>query len=285
MSRIVYVNGAYVPEAEARISVFDRGFLFGDAVYEVAAVVRGRLIDNAGHLVRLQRSLREIDIDTPWSADDIVAIQQSLVDKNNLDEGVVYLQISRGIADRAFVCPPGVEPSLVMFTQEKSILANPTAERGLSVITVPEIRWRRRDIKTTNLLAAVMAVHAAQRAGADDAWLIEDGLVTEGSASNAFIVTSESTVVTRSLSNDILAGITREAVLRLCAGNDVTLDERPFSPDEAGAAKEAFITSASNFVVPVVRLDGESVGDGAPGPITRRLRELYIELALAETSR
>lgn len=284
MNRIVYVNGEYVPEADAKVSVFDRGFLFADAVYEVASVVHGCLIDNAAHLARLQRSLRELAIEAPWSPQDIVKIQKTLVERNRLEEGLVYLQISRGVADRDFACPPGAQPTLVMFTQARPIIANPKAQRGLSVITVADVRWRRRDIKTVGLLGAVMAVHEARQAGVDDAWLVEDGYITEGSSSNAFIVTADSRIVTRDLSSDILAGITRAAVLRLCAEYGLELEQRPFTAAEAAVANEAFITSASSFVLPVINIDGKSVGDGEPGPVAKRLRELYIAQALEEVA-
>ena len=284
MNRIVYVNGDYVPEADAKISVFDRGYLFADAVYEVASILRGRLIDNTAHLVRLQRSLGELGIEAPCSPEEIVRIQQKLIERNQVEEGLVYLQISRGVADRDFACPPGCKPGMVMFTQARRIIANPKAERGLSVITVQDVRWRRRDIKTVGLLGAVMAVHAARQAGADDAWLVEDGFVTEGSSSNAFIVTADSKVVTRHLSPDILPGITRAAVLRLCSEYRLELEERPFTLAEAAAANEAFITSATSFVMPVVSIDAEPVGAGTPGPIAKRLRDLYVEKALEQVA-
>ncbi len=284
MNRIVYVNGEYVPEPDAKVSVFDRGYLFADAVYEVTSILHGRLVDNAAHLARLQRSLREVGIEVPWSPQDIAAIQKTLIERNRIEEGLVYLQISRGVADRDFACPPGCQPGLVMFTQARPIVANPKAQRGLSVITVPDVRWRRRDIKTVGLLGAVMAMQKARQAGVDDAWLIEDGFVTEGSSSNAFIVTADSKVVTRHLSSDILPGITRAAVLRLCVEYRLELEERPFTPAEAAVASEAFITSATSFVLPVVNIDGQPVGAGKPGPTAQRLRELYIAQALEEVS-
>ena len=284
MNRIVYVNGELVPESEAKISVFDRGYLFADAVYEVAAILRGRLVDNAAHLSRLQRSLREVDISVPWSGEEIAGIQETLVERNQVEEGLVYLQISRGVADRAFACPPECEPGLVMFTQARPILANPLADSGMRVITVPDIRWRRRDIKTVGLLAAVMAMHAARQAGADDAWMVQGGCVTEGSSNNAFIVAAGSKVVTRQLSPDILPGITRAAVLRLCAEYELELEERPFTLEEALQADEAFITSATSLVLPVVSIDGQPVAAGRPGPVAKRLRELYIEKALDEVA-
>lgn len=285
MSRIVYVNGEYLPEEEARISVFDRGFLFADGVYEVSSVLRGRLIDNPGHMARLHRSLTALDMAAPAKDTELEAIQMSLIERNQVDEGLVYLQVTRGAADRDFVYPEGVKPSLVMFTQSKPLLQSAQAERGISVVTTEDIRWRRRDIKSVGLLAASMAKMIARRAGADDAWMVESGKVTEGSSSNAYILTREGTLVTRSLGHEILAGITREAVLRLARTSSLQIEERPFSLAEAEEAAEAFITSATTFVMPVVSIDGKPVGDGRPGPVTRQLRELYITAALEQTGR
>ncbi|MCP5408752.1 MAG: D-amino-acid transaminase [Chromatiaceae bacterium] len=285
MTRIVYVNGEYLPEEEARISVFDRGFLFADGVYEVSSVLRGRLIDNPGHMARLHRSLTALDMAAPATDTELEAIQMSLIGRNQVDEGLVYLQVTRGAADRDFVYPEGVKPSLVMFTQSKPLLQSAQAERGISVVTTEDIRWRRRDIKSVGLLAASMAKMIARRAGADDAWMVESGKVTEGSSSNAYILTREGTLVTRSLGHEILAGITREAVLRLARTSSLQIEERPFSLAEAEEAAEAFITSATTFVMPVVSIDGKPVGDGRPGPVTRQLRELYITAALEQTGR
>lgn len=282
MSRIVYVNGEFVPEEEAKISVFDRGFLFADAVYEVTSVLRGRLIDNAAHLARLERSLGEIGLEPPLPVADIRAIQQELVARNGLDEGVIYLQISRGAADRDFAFPEDPQPTLAMFTQVKELENDPKARAGIRVISTPDIRWGRCDIKTTALIAACLAKQAAKEAGADDAWFVADGLVTEGSSNNAFILAPDGTLVTRQLGTEILPGITRQAVLALCDETNLKFEERPFSLDEAWAASEAFITSASSFVYPVIAIDGKAIGDGRPGPVATRLRELYIVKALAD---
>ncbi|MCY4469264.1 MAG: D-amino-acid transaminase [Thiotrichales bacterium] len=281
MTRIVYVDGQFVPENEARVSVFDRGFLFGDGVYEVSAVLGGGLVDNAGHLARLERSLGELGIVSPATPDEIARAQKELVARNDLGEGIVYLQITRGPADRDFAYPAEPKPTLVMFTQKKALVDSPLAARGITVITVPELRWRRRDVKTVGLLAASMAKQAALDAGADDAWMVEDGFVTEGSSNNAYIVTRSGVVVTRHLGNEILHGITRATVLRLARERQITIEERPFTVEEAKSAAEAFITSASSFVIPVVGIDGETIGDGRPGPITGRLRDIYIESARA----
>ncbi len=280
MSRIVYVNGEYLPEEDAKISVFDRGFLFADGIYEVSSVLNGKLIDNEGHMVRLKRSMDELDMQAPASAEEIEKIQKKLIEKNGVDEGLVYMQVTRGAADRDFAYPENSQPSLVMFTQEKSLINSPQAETGISVITTPDIRWQRRDIKTVSLLAASMAKMQAKAAGADDAWLVEDGFVTEGSSNNAYIVTQDGTVVTRHLGTEILAGITRKATLRLAVEHGIEIEERSFTVDEALNAAEAFVTSATTFVTPVISINGQKIGDGTPGPIAQKLREIYLEEAL-----
>lgn len=285
MSRIVYVNGEFVPESEASISVFDRGFLFSDGVYEVSSVLDRGLVDNAAHLVRLERSLGELGMTSPLGPEEISRAQKELIARNDLDEGIVYLQVTRGPADRDFAYPAEPKPTLVMFTQKKALVDNPLAARGITIVTVPELRWKRRDVKTVGLLAASMAKQAALDAGADDAWMVEDGFVTEGSSNNAYIVTGGGVVVTRHLGNEILHGITRAAVLRLSREHQIAVEERPFTVEEAKRAEEAFITSASSFVIPVIGIDDETIGDGRPGPITSRLREIYIESARASVDR
>ncbi len=283
MSRIVYVNGAYLPEEEAKISVFDRGFLFADGVYEVSSVLAGKLIDNASHMARLQRSLDELKMAPPLPLDEIPPIQREIVDRNALDQGTVYLQVTRGAADRDFPFPEGATSSLVIFSQERNLVEDPAAARVIAVITLPDIRWQRRDIKTVQLLAPALAKQAALDAGANDAWLVEDGHITEGSSNNAYIVTLDGTIVTRALSNAILHGITRRAVLALAEREGLKVEERSFTPEEAYEAGEAFITSASTFVYPVVTIDGRILGNGVPGPVATKLRQLYIEMALAES--
>lgn len=280
MSRIVYVNGEYLPEEQGVVSIFDRGFLFADGVYEVSAVLRGGLVDNDAHLTRLHRSLSELAIPQPVSDDEIIAAQRELVARNDLDEGLVYLQITRGPADRDFAYPLQPDPTLIMFTQRHNLIESAMAERGISIKTVEDIRWKRRDIKTVGLLAPSMAKQAALDAGADDAWLVEDGYITEGTSNNAFIVTRDDVIKTRQLSNLILHGITRAAILRHAGETKLTIEETVFTPEEAYDAKEAFITSATAFAMPVVSIDGHRIGDGKPGPMVKRLRQLYIEAAL-----
>ncbi len=280
MSRIVYVNGNYVPESEAKVSVFDRGFLMADGVYEVTSVLDGRIVDFDGHARRLARSLSELDMACPVDDAELLTIHKELVARNNVDEGMVYLQITRGApAERDFAFPdPSTVPStIVLFTQSKPGLADsPLAKKGMRVISIPDVRWGRRDIKTVQLLYPSLGKMMAKKAGVDDAWMVEEGVVTEGTSNNAYIV-KDGTIVTRQLGHEILAGITRNAVLRFAHEAQMRIEERAFSIAEAQAADEAFITSATTFVMPVVEIDGTAIGTGAPGPIARRLREIYLE--------
>ena len=275
----VFLNSEFVPADEAKISIFDRGFLFADAVYEVSTVLDGGLVDNQAHLARLQRSLDGLSIPLPISAEQIVQHQFELIKRNELTEGIIYLQISRGPAPRDFNYPAEPAPTIVMFSQEKNVCANPKAETGLSVITIPDLRWKRRDLKTVGLLAQSMAKQAAFEQGVDDAWMVEEGFVTEGSSNNAFIVTADNEIITRQLGNEILHGITRKSVLALVEQKNLTLIERAFTVEEAYRAQEAFITSASAFVMPVVEIDGKKIGQGAPGSITKELRAAYQQFA------
>jgi len=277
---IAYVNGEFTPLHEARVFVLDRGFLFGDGVYEVAAVLDGRLIDNEAHLSRLERSLRELGLSSPLPMARIAELQRELLARSGLREGIVYLQITRGVAEREFGFPSGATPTLVMFTQEKNILASPAAAAGIAVKTVADIRWARRDIKSVALLAQVLAKQAAAAAGCQEAWMIDEaGMVTEGSSSTSFIITRGGAIVTRPNSTAILPGCTRRAVVALAEREGLAIEERAFSIAQALCAAEAFITSASTFVTPVVSIDGQPIGDGRPGAHTKHLRELYIAFA------
>lgn len=280
MTRTAYLNGAFLPLDEARLPVMDRGFLFADGIYEVAAVLHGRLVDNAAHLARLDRSLSEIGIRNPHTAEAWERLETELVAKNGVREGLVYIQVTRGVAERDFSFPKGdVAPTVVMFTQEKAIVNNPLAESGARAITVPDLRWKRRDIKSVALLAQVLAKQQASEAGVAEAFMVEDGVVTEGSSSTVFIVTQAGALVTRPLSNAILPGITRKAVLALAQETGRPFEERLINVRELSEAAEAFYTSASAFVMPVVEIDGKALGDGRPGPVARRLRELYFAFA------
>lgn len=277
--RTVYLNGEYMPEDEAKVSVFDRGFLMADGVYEVTSVLDGKLIDFDGHAVRLQRSLDELEMRHPSSKEDLLEVHRELVRLNEITDGMIYLQITRGNpGDRDFAYPSqDTAPTVVLFTQAKPGMADsPLALKGMKVISIPDQRWGRRDIKTVQLLYPSMGKMMAKAAGADDAWMVEDDHVTEGTSNNAYIVKGN-TIVTRQLGHDILHGITRAAVLRFAREAQMTVEERPFTVAEAQAADEAFITSASMFVMPVVEMDGEAIGSGAPGPVAARLREIYLD--------
>ncbi|MGE5259902.1 MAG: D-amino-acid transaminase [Actinomycetota bacterium] len=279
MSRIVYVNGSYVTEEEAKVSVFDRAFLFGDAVYEVTAVLDGQLLDFEAHLARLDRSLGEIALKAPLSHQALWALHTELIARNEVNEGIVYLEITRGAAERDFAYPETATPTVVAFTQSRPLLANPYAETGVKIITIPEIRWKRRDIKSTSMLAQAMGKQAAKLKGAYEAWMVENGHVTEGTSSTAFILDADGVVRTQPLGHHILPGVTRRAVLRLAKSESVRLEERPFSVTEALQAREAFMSAASAFVLPIVEIDGHKIGDGRPGPIARAFRALYIDEA------
>ncbi len=275
--RIVYVNGAFGPLETASVPVMDRGFLFGDGIYEVTAVIDGRFADNEAHLARLDRSLSEIEIRNPHTAEEWTAIQRELVQRNGLTEGLIYIEVTRGVAERDFTSPDTLAPTVVMFTQVKPLRTNGNLAKGASVITLPDLRWARRDIKSVSLLAQVLAKRAAAKAGVAEAWMVEDGVVTEGASSTAFILTEADEIVTRPLSQAVLPGVTRRTILRLAAERGLRFVERPFSVAEAQGAREAFFTSASTIVMPVVRIDDVTVGDGKPGPVALRLRELYLE--------
>ena len=279
MSRIVYVNGSYVPEQEAKVSVFDRAFLFGDGVYEVTAVLDRLLVDFDAHLARLDRSLKEIALAAPMSHPALRELHEALIERNDVNEGIVYLEITRGAANRDFAYPENAAPTIVAFTQSRPLIDNPYAATGVKIITIPDLRWKRRDIKSTAMLAQAMGKQEAKLKGAYEAWMVEDGFVTEGTSSSAFILDAQGVIRTQPLGHHILPGVTRRAVLRLAALEGVTIEERPFSVAEALAAREAFMTAASAFVLPVVEIDGVSIGDGRPGPIARAFRKLYIEEA------
>jgi D-alanine transaminase len=282
LDQIAYVNGSFVPLQDAKVSILDRGFLFADGIYEVAAVLDGRLVDNASHLARLERSVGEISLALPETLDRIQEIEKELVARNDLVNGMVYLEVTRGADQgRDFAFPKGISPTLIMFTTVKDIVNAPSAKTGIGVITVPDLRWTRRDIKSVALLAQVLAKQAAAEAGAGEAWMIEDGKVTEGGSSSAFILTQDDVLVTRQNGSEILPGCTRKAVVALAQERQLRVEERPFTVEEALAAKEAFITSATLFVQPVISIDGKPVAGGRPGPMTSRLREIYIDFARA----
>lgn len=278
MSRTVYVNGDYLPEEDAKISIFDRGFIFADGIYEVSAVLGGKLVDCEAHLDRLERSCGEIRLPLPWSKAELIAIHHELITRNQLDEGGVYLQVTRGAADRDFAFPKATTPTLVMFTQARNMSAAPAVKTGIKVVTCPDIRWVRRDIKSVALLAQVLAKQFAAEQGAAEAWMLEGDVVTEGGSSTAWIVKGK-TLVSRPLSQKVLAGITRKAVLAFLDESGFSFEEREFTLQEALDAEEAFITSATSLVMPVVSIDGHTIHNGAPGPAALRLREIYLDFA------
>jgi len=278
--RTVYLNGEYLPENEAKVSIFDRGFLMADGVYEVTSVLDGKLVDFDGHAIRLNRSLTELGMKNPISKEDLLAVHRELVSLNDVVDGGVYLQITRGApADRDFAFPdPETTPcTVVLFTQAKPGVRQSAASKdGIKVISIADERWGRRDIKTVQLLYPSMGKMMAKAAGCDDAWMVEDGHVTEGTSNNAYIVKGNK-IITRGLSNDILHGITRAAVLRFAKEAQMEVEERPYTIEEAQAADEAFITSATMFVNGVVEIDGVQIGDGKPGNVSKRLREIYLD--------
>jgi D-alanine transaminase len=270
-----------VPLEWAKISVLDRGFLFADGVYEVTAVLDGKLVDYPGHVRRLHRSLGELGIALPCDDAALLGIHRELMARNDLTEGAIYLQVTRGAADRDFTFPDDATPSLVLFTQARDLKDPAIAETGYKVKTVPDIRWARRDIKSVALLAQVLAKQAAKEEGCQEAWMIQDGYITEGGSSTAFIITQDGEIVTRPLSNDILPGITRQSIMALAEEHNLTVSERLFTREEAMNAAEAFVTAATALVMPCVEMDGKPIGDGKPGPHVTRLRQLYIENAIA----
>ncbi len=282
MNRIVYLNGQWLPEAEAKVSIFDRGYVFGDAIYEVTAVTQGKLLDYPGHVAWPHRSIGEVGIVLPIDDAELLAVHREIVARNALKEGLIYLQISRGPADRDFHFPAQPVPTLSLFTQAKTFIEDGADVRnGISVITLPDLRWGRRDIKTVQLLYPSMAKMEAEKHGAKDAWLYEDGFVTEATSSSAHIVTRDGVLVTRQLSHAILPGITRGSILSLAREAGIPVEERAFTVEEAKSAAEAIVTSATQLVQPVVKIDGQPIGDGKPGPLTKRLRKIYIDYHLA----
>ena len=275
MNRIAYVNGAFVPEVEAVVSIFDRGFLFADGVYEVIAVVDGRFVDDGPHLDRLARSLHEIQLPEPMPRAALHAVLLELVRQTGVIEGLVYLQVTRGVAERDFAFPAHQQPTLVAYAREIALLEHPRAAAGAAAILVPDQRWARRDIKSIALLPQVLAKQSARAAGAFEALMVQDGHLTEGGSSTLFVVKS-GVLITHPNGHTILPGITRARTLALAAARGIPIEERVVSAAELQSADEAFITAATAFVLPIVQLDGKPIGNGAPGPITSALRDDYI---------
>ncbi len=280
MPRYAYVNGRYLPHAQAAVHIEDRGYQFADGVYEVVPVAAGRAVDKDPHLDRLERSLAALHIPMPMTRKALELVSRELLRRNGVSNGLLYMQVTRGVAPRDHVFPANARPALVMTTKRIDFAGQPKFADGVGVITVPDQRWARRDIKTVNLLPNCLAKQAAAEAGAYEAFQVDgDGYVTEGTSSNAWIVTGGGTLVTRQLGYEILHGVTRRTILAIAKEEDVPFEERPFTVAEALAAKEAFVTSATSFVTPVVRIDGKAVGDGRPGPLSKRLLAWYRDYA------
>lgn len=279
MSRTVYLNGEYLPEEEAKVSIFDRGFLFGDGAYEVVPVMDGVMVDVEPFLARLENSLKELQIAWPCSKQEYLEVNRQLIERNNIVEGFVYSQVTRGmVPQRSFGFPEDTPTTFMAFTQLANHSNNPLAESGIKVASVEDIRWKRRDIKSIALLAQCLAKQAANDKGAYEGWMTEDGFVTEGTSSSAFIV-KDGVLITRPLSNSILAGIRRKILLKLARDHQIRVEERPFSLKEAYEADEAMMSAASCSLLPIIELDGHTIGDGKPGRVYRQLRALYLENA------
>jgi D-alanine transaminase len=284
LGRIAYVNGRFVPHVEAYVHIEDRGYQLADAVYEVWALFGGKLADPEGHFARLERSLSELRIEMPMSRKALTMVLKEAARRNRVSEGLVYLQVSRGVAtrDHAFPTAPTRPAVIITVSRVDRAASEARAAKGVAVVTTPENRWGRCDIKTVGLLPNALAKQKAREAGAVEAWFVDDlGLVTEGASSNAWIVDGDGVLRTRDTNANILRGVTRLTLLDVAREAGLKVEERPFTPEEAVAAREAFITGAGTLVLPVVKVDGKTVGDGAPGPVAARLRRLYIERAKA----
>ena len=279
---IAYVNGDYLPLREAKVSVLDRGFLFADAVYEEVAVLDGKLLDFDAHFDRLERSRQALDLPLPLTRQEFAALHLELRQRNALTEGLIYSQLSWSGARSCLFTPSDTAPSRVAITQPNVVRPDPLAQRGLRVISLPDQRWQRRDIKSVGLLAQSIAKQSAKLAGVDDAWMVEAGYVTEGTSNSAFVITPAGKLLVRPNSSAILPGITRAALLKLVSETDLSIETRRFTVEEAQQAAEAFVTSATSLVMPVVEIDQVAIGDGRPGPYVKRLRDLYIEGAVAK---
>ena len=281
MKRIVYINGTYVEEQNAKISVFDRGLLFADSVYEVTAVINNKLIDFPAHVERLNRSLNELEIHHKFNKKNLLEIHKKLLDKNPFkhNEGFIYLQVSRGSTERDFLITKKVlSPNVFAFTQEKNLTDLST--KGFKIITRNDLRWQRRDIKTTQLIYASLSKTEAHKLNADDAWFVdEDGFVNEGTSNNAYIIDKNNTIITRNLSNKLLPGITRQTILEVAKKLKLNIEERAFKVSEALSANEAFISSATTLILPVIEINKNTIGNGEIGPITQILRETYIKIS------
>ena len=279
MENIAFVNGEFVDIADAKISIKDRGLLFADGIYEVSGIINGQIIDNESHMERWKRSMTSINLHMPYSVDQLIDIQYQLIKLNSFDEGTIYMHITRGdVEEREFEFPSNQKPSIVMFLQRKQLLDLDIDKLKAKVITQPDLRWKRRDIKSISLLPQVLAKQIAFENNAQEVWMYEDELITEGGASNAFII-KDKNIITRKNTNSILSGTTRKAIIKLTEREGLKFQERAFTIEEAYDATEAFYTSASVFVMPVVSIDDKIIGNGEPGPLTMKLRKTYIDFA------
>ena len=280
MCEFVYLNGKYMKKEEAKVSIFDRGFLLADGVYEVLPVIRGKLIDVEPFLERYEKSMKALKFDWPMPPEEYLAMMHHLVELNGLQEGGIYTQLTRGVApSRVFEFPKGLSPTCMAYAFRKEICDNRHAREGVRVVTVEDIRWKRRDIKSIALLGQCMAKEEAVEHGAYEGWMVEKGYITEGVASSAYIVKG-GRLITRPLSQSILPGIRRKLLLELAPSHGIEVELRPFTVEEAYAADEAFLSSATTLIYPIVEIDGRPIGNGTPGPVTKQLRELYLEAAL-----
>ena len=283
MSRTVFINNKYIDEKDAKISIFDRGLLFSDSVYEVTAVIDNKLIDFPAHIDRLEKSLKELEIKNSFSYEFLLEVHKELINKNKFSnkEGLIYMQVSRGTIERDFLIKDNnITPNIFAFTQEKNLTNVDFKTNGLEIITRNDLRWQRKDIKTTQLLYATLIKTEAHKLGADDAWLIDDdGFVNEGTSNNAYIIDNNNNIITRNLSNKLLPGITRKTLIEVAKKLKLSIEERPFTIKEALESNEAFISSASTLIAPVTKIDKNNIGNGQMGTITEILRETYIKIS------
>jgi len=279
MGKTVFLNGNYMDEGEAKVSIFDRGFVFGDGVYEVVPVVAKTVLDKEPFLERFERSLKELELAWPMSKEEFLSMINELIKRNDIEEGGIYMQVTRGVAPRDFGYPKDITPTVMAFGFKKEIINSPYAKSGVKVVSVDDIRWKRRDIKSIALLGQCMAKEQASKKGAFEGWMVEDGFVTEGTSSSAYIV-KDGKIITRPLSNSILSGIRRKILIELAKKYNAELEQRAFSVKEALEADEAFLSSATTFVLPIIEIDGKQIGDGKPGKIAKKMREMYIDSAL-----
>lgn len=283
MSNIVFLNGDFLPADEAKVSIFDRGYLFGDGIYEVVPVINGKVIDKAPFFERFDASLSKIALQAPFCKAEIITILDTLIAKNDLKEGGIYMQVTRGVAPREFYFPENTPTTFMAFVFHKAIIDAPLAKTGVKVVSCEDIRWKRRDIKSISLLGQVLAKEEVHQKGAYEGWMIEDGFVTEGTSSAAFII-KDGVIITRPLSNAILPSIRRKLLLEYTKAHNIKVEERLFTLEEALNADEAFMASATVFILPITHIDGKAIGDGKPGALTQKLRDLYVEAALKEAN-